>query len=265
MNVFWREMKAHSKSLIIWCIGVILLVFSGMNKYDRFSGTGQSMNDLIADMPKSLQAFMGSGGFDLSKVTGYYGVLYLYLILIATIHAVILGATIISKEERDKTAEFLFVKPISRRSIITSKLTAATAQLLIFNMITFISSILVVDQYGKGEEGVFSDISILMIGMFFLQLLFMVIGSGLASVLPNPKRAGALSTGILLLFFILSIVNDLNDYLNFLEFVTPYKYFDAKNLLHTGQLDPVFTCIALILIGVLVLITYVFFQKRDLK
>jgi ABC-2 type transport system permease protein len=265
MNVFWREMKAQRKSLIIWCIGIILLIISGMNKYGSFSGTGESMNDLMADMPKSMQVFMGSGGFDLSKVSGYYGVLYLYLILMATIHAVMLGATIIAKEERDKTSEFLFVKPMSRKTIITSKLAAAATQLLIFNLVTFISSSIVVQNYGEGEGDILYVITLLMIGMFILQVLFMVIGSGVAAVLHHPKRAGSLSTGILLLFFVLSIATDLNENLNGLKYMTPFKYFDAKDLMDSGGLDPIFTSLSLLFIGVLIIITYVFFQKKDLK
>ncbi|WP_318505648.1 hypothetical protein [Bacillus sp. T3] len=37
MNLFWREMKAHRKSLILWSIGMILMVYSGMGKYEAYS------------------------------------------------------------------------------------------------------------------------------------------------------------------------------------------------------------------------------------
>ena len=63
---------------------------------------------------------LGFSDLDLSKVSGYYGMLFIYLLLMATIHAAMLGATIIAKEERDKTSEFLFVKPVSRSKVITT-------------------------------------------------------------------------------------------------------------------------------------------------
>ena len=59
----------------------------------------------------------------------------------ATIHAAMLGATIIAKEERDKTSEFLFAKPVLRSTIITAKLLAAFVNIVVFNLITFISLI----------------------------------------------------------------------------------------------------------------------------
>ncbi|MFZ3373534.1 MAG: hypothetical protein WA131_11045 [Desulfitobacteriaceae bacterium] len=71
MNIFIREMKAHRKSLIIWCISVLLMVASGMSKYSVLSATGQSMNDLVAKMPRSVQTIMGLGFFDLTEASGY--------------------------------------------------------------------------------------------------------------------------------------------------------------------------------------------------
>lgn len=186
------------------------MVGSGISKYASMSSSGRSMNDLIAQMPKSLQAIMGAGTLDISKATGYFGILFFYLLLIATIHAVMLGATIISKEERDKTAEFLFVKPASRNKIITSKLLAALVNVVIFNIIAWVSSFIIVGNYSNGVS-VSGDIAITMAGMFILQLLFLVIGTAIAAVNKKPKTVSSLATGILLITFILSIAIDLND------------------------------------------------------
>lgn len=263
MNIFWREIKANRKSLILWCIGVIFMIISSMSKYASMSSSGQSMNELMASMPKSLQAIMGTRAFDLSKASGYYGTIFLYLLLMATIHAVMLGANIISKEERDHTAEFLFVKPISKKNIITSKLTAALLQIIVFNVITLITSILTVNNYSNGEK-VTVDITFLMIGMFILQLLFMMIGSAIAAVMKKPNTATAVSTGILLITFILSITIDLSEITASLKYLTPFKYFEAKNIMYDGGFDIPFVIISIILITILSTITYIIFQKRDL-
>ena len=63
MNVFIVEMKAHRKGLIIWAFGIIFMVAAGMGKYVALSSSGQSMNDLFAQMPKSMQAIFGIGSF----------------------------------------------------------------------------------------------------------------------------------------------------------------------------------------------------------
>ncbi len=145
-------MKAHRKSLIIWCVSMIFLIASGMGKYAGFSSTGESMNDLMQAMPQSLQAITGMGSFDLSQATGFYGVLFIYMALLAAIHAVLLGSTIISKEERDKTAEFLFVKPISRSKVVRIKLLAAAANVLVLDLAALLTSLAIVGYYSDGAS-----------------------------------------------------------------------------------------------------------------
>lgn len=264
MNIFFRELKAHRKSLIFWSIGVFLMVVSGMAKYSAYSSSGQSINELAASLPKSMRVVLGFNSGDLSKASVYFGMLYLYLLLMATIHAAMLGATIFAKEERDKTSEFLFAKPVSRPAIITAKLLAVLVNIVIFNLVTFISSVILVGQYNKGES-VNGDIAVLMTGMFILQLLFMVIGSAIAAVKKKPKTAASLAAGILLITYLLSIIIDLNDHIDALKYVTPFKYFEAKNIMSGSGLGLGYIVLSAALIAVLTAVTYVFYKKRDLN
>ncbi|MEH7107494.1 ABC transporter permease subunit [Bacillus sp. JJ1764] len=264
MNIFLKELKSHRKSLIFWCIGVFLMVVSGMQKYSAFKSSGQSINDMIGSMPKSLRAILGFGAMDLSKISGYYAMLFLYLLLMATIHAVMLGATIIAKEERDKTSEFLFVKPVSRRTIITAKLSAAFVNIVIFNLVTYGSLVSIMGKYSNGED-VNGDIAITMLAMFILQVLFMVTGSAIASIKKRPKTAASISAGVLMLTYLLSMAIDLNDDIEGLKYLTPFKYFEAKNIMFGGGLEISFVIISVILIAALSAITFVFYEKRDLN
>ncbi len=264
MNIFMREMKAHRKSLIFWCVGMIVMIISQMSKYTATSGDGQSLNTLMASMPKSLQAIIGSVSFDLSKLSGYYGMIFIYLALIATIHAAMLGADIISKEERDKTSEFLFVKPVSRNKVVTAKLSAAFVNIIILNIVTLITSIGLAGKYSKGEP-LTSVIVNLMLGMFVLQLIFMFLGTGIAAVSNNPKGASSLAMGILLTTFILYNAIGMNSHLEVLKYLTPYKYFDAKNLISSVGFEPVFMILSALIILVLFTVTYVFYRRRDLE
>jgi ABC-2 type transport system permease protein len=264
MNIVLKEMKSHRKSLIFWSIGMFLMVASGMVKYESLASSGQSMNDMLAGMPKSMLAVLGIGDFDISTVTGYYGLLFIYLLLMATIHAAMLGATIIAKEERDKTSEFLFVKPVSRNRVITAKLLAAFVNILFLNVVTFVSSFGLVEKYSNGEV-VTKDIAITMAGMFILQLLFMVIGSALAAVKMKSKNAVSLATGVLLLTYVISVAIDLNENIEVLKYLTPFKYFEAKNMMFGGGFEFIFVLLSGVLIAVLTAATFLFYKKRDLN
>jgi len=264
MNIFLRELRANRKSLIIWSIAILFMVLSGMSKYSAYSGSGQSMNELLSQIPKSLRAVMGMGNFDLTKVSGFYGMFYLYMLLMATIHAALLGAGIISKEERDKTTEFLMVKPVSRGKIITEKLLAALFNVIVFNIVTLVLSIAIVGKY-TSEESIKGEIVILMVGMFILQLVFLSIGTAIAAASRRPKTAASLATVVLLVSFILSSAISMNSKLEGLKYITPFKYFEAEKLLNGGGFEPVFVILSFIIIAVMVCVTYVFYKKRDLN
>ncbi len=264
MNIFIREMKANRKSLIIWCISMIAMIGGGMGKFLVFSSSGESISDIMGIYPKSLLNMLGISSFDLSKAIGFYGVLFLYLILISTVHAVMLGANIISKEETDKTIEFLFVKPVSRNKVITSKLLAVFLNIMILNIVTLISSYFIVN-YFNDSDAILGDITMLMVGMFIIQLIFMSIGSLLASVSKNPKTATSSATGILLITFMLFMIINMNDKIENLKYITPFKYFEAESIILGNGIDFVFIILSIIIIGVSLVGTYGFYKKRDLS
>lgn len=264
MNLFLRELKAHRRSLIFWCIAIFFMIISSIGKFTAYAETGQSMNELLSQIPASIKAVLGMGDFDLTKISGFYGMLYLYLLLMATIHAALLGANIIAKEEMDKTAEFLLVKPVSRGKIITAKLLAALFNIVVFNLVTLVFSVTLMGKYTKGED-ITREIFILMVGMFILQLMFLVIGTATAAAGKRPGSAASVATAILVVTFIISSAININSSLALFRYITPFEYFRADKLLNGGGFDPVFVILSLVIITVLVFVTYASYQKRDLK
>lgn len=264
MNIFVRELKDQRKSLIIWSIVIFFMIVSSIGKFTAYAETGQSMNELLSQIPSSIKAVLGMGNFDLTKVSGFYGMLYLYLLLMATVHASLLGANIIAKEERDKTTEFLMVKPVSRGKIITAKLLAALFNVVVFNVVTLFFSITLMGKYAKGES-ITGEICILMVGMFILQLMFLVIGTATAAISRRPRSAASVTTAILLVTFLISSVININSNLEPLKFVTPFEYFKAEKLLNGGGFEPGFLILSFVIIALLVLVTYRFYKKRDLN
>lgn len=262
MNIFWRELKALRRSLIIWSIAIFLMIVSSIGKFKAYAETGQSMNELLAQIPGSIKAVLGMGNFDLTKVSGFYGMLYLYLLLLATVHAALLGANIIAKEERDKTTEFLLVKPVSRTQIITAKLLAALFNIVVFNLVTLVFSIALMGKYAKGED-ITAEIGTLMVGMFILQLMFLLIGTATAAAGRRPKSAASAATAILLVTFVISSLININGSLEPLQYLTPFAYFKAERLLGGGGFEPVFLLLSLAIIALLTVVTYVSYKKRD--
>jgi ABC-2 type transport system permease protein len=263
MNIFRRELKAHRWGLLFWSIGMVFLVLSGMAKFAAYEQAGQSAAELMNQLPKGVQVIFGLTGFDLTKASGFYGILFLYIAVMGAVHAVLLGSGLISKEERDKTSEFLYAKPVSRNKAITSKLLAGLANLVVLNLVTTWSSFYFVGYYGKNENNT-REILLLMTGLFFLQIIFFALGALIAGTARKPKMAPGRATTVMLLAFVLYYVVNLNESLDFLKYFTPFKYFDAAIVMKDG-LSPLYIVLSLAITGLAVFGTYRYYGARDLN
>lgn len=263
MNVFKKEMKANLKSLIIWCCAQVFIIFAGMMKYQGFADSEVDINALFDAFPKEIMVVFGIGSVDISRVAGYYSVFFLYFMLLAAVHAVMFGAVVVSKEERDHCADFVYTKPIRRFQVIGPKLLAGVVNILLFNMVTFAASVFFIAQHNKGD-GLIDKVSLTMLALFILQLFFLALGAMFGAILKNTKRATAVASGLVMGFFILSVVVDLYDKLTFLAILTPFKYFEGSTMMINDQLS--FNSAAILLSVTLVFfgLTFVAFNRRDL-
>jgi len=243
---------------------MVFLIYAGMMKYGAFEKTGESVNEIFAQMPPALLKVLGmDGGGDLTSVAVFYSIFYLYFVLLAAVHALMTGAIIIGKEERDKTAEFLLVKPITRFQITTEKTLAAFAHVLAINLVTLVISVVAVMPYAKGVN-YFSDIVMVCIGLFFVQLLFFGLGICLGGALHRSKTATGLGGGIILTTFMLKVLIDLNKDLEGLTILTPFSYFSGDALMLKNELDLALAAVATIAGLTLIAIGYWRFNIRDI-
>ena len=262
MNVFFREIKANRKALIIWSICMFLLVISGMGKYSAYSSGGASA-DVFASMPFSLKVLLGIGSFDVTTLRGFFAFLFPYLEITVAIHAGLLGTNLIAKEEIDKTAEFLMVKPLSRTTIVAAKLFAGFVNVLILNIITFLSSIAIVSAYKKNES-MTKEFLELFLSMFVVQMIFFSIGAFFAAFLKKSKVAGSLTMAVLLGGFVVSKVTSLTPHLDFLNVLSPFTYFSLDDVVNQDTLNLLILLLSCLLSAVLLYACLVFYNRRNL-
>ena len=242
---------------------MVMMIYAGMAKYTAYATSGQDITALMAQIPATVRAALGFSDLDVMKASGFYGMLYLYVLLMTTIHAVLLGANILAKEERDHTSEFLNSKPSSRSRTVTAKLLAAIVNVAVLNLICLGLSITVVEQYAHGEN-LTSDILLLMVAMFILQLLFLFLGTAIAAVGKNPRTAASIGSTVMLSAYIVSIVVDVSKNLSFLRYLTPFKYFAAATVMKNQAFEPVYLILSAVFIAIAIGATYYGYNKRDL-
>jgi len=261
-NILKHELKFNRKSLIIYSFVVFILIFISMQEFSAGSG-GQSMNEIMQMMPKPLQNAMGVGVFDYGVAIEYFGGTFIYFALVVLIHAAMLGANIIAKEERDKTVEFLNTKPVSRNEILTGKLSAAFILIVILNIVMLLSIIISMTSINSEDNYIKSTIS-LCAGLFCMQIFLAAAGVFFACILKNSKRAASVAMGLAMLFFVLQFIIDSTGQVDFLRWITLYKYFDPKDILKESY-NIFYPVIPLVITGLFVVYSYRFYRNRNFK
>jgi len=134
--LYLKELKRNRKNALIW--GSIVLGFTLMilSIYPSFAEMGEQMALLMSKMPQEMARAFGIDDETWSSIIGFYATYYgIYITLLMGIFTSSTGATILGKEERDGTAEFLLTRPISRASIVDSKYAALLTLLLLIYVI----------------------------------------------------------------------------------------------------------------------------------
>ena len=262
MNIFVRELKANLKSLVIWGVIVILLVMVGVSKFSAYYGNPEMLKILDSLPPAMLDAF-NMKAFNLTTVSGFFGVMFSYLALLASIAAAMWGSDIISKEERDKTVEFSLTLPVTRSRVVTAKALAALVNCIGLLLITWGASAASVMRYPP-EAGFSRFLTLCMLALLLMELIFLAIGIFLGCAMKQYRRAGSVAVSLLLGTFFLSVISGLNKNLDFLKYFSPFRYFDASLLLRESRMDIVFVGLSLVIILASMVGAYLTYARRDL-
>jgi ABC-2 type transport system permease protein len=266
MNIFLRELKAHYRSFLIWALSMAFLIAGGMMKYSAFAKTGQAVNELFNQLPPALLKVMGvDASMDLSSVAVFYSIFFLYFMLLTSVHSCLLGAAIIAKEERDKTADFLLVKPVKRHQVITAKIMAALLMVVLYNLVTFALSAWFVEKANQSGHPLTGQIFAVTSALLIIQVLFLSIGLFLGAWSRSAARASGMATTIILGTFLLKVLIDLRSNLDYLKFLTPFGYFKSTEIMFDHKIDPFYILLSAAIVALTVAATYFFFQKRDLR
>ncbi len=262
MNILRRELRANLRSLIIWGVIVILFVLTGVSKFSAYYNNPE-MLAILDSMPPALMDAFSFEAFNLTTLTGFFGIMFTYFALLLSIAAAMWGSDIISKEERDKTVEFSLTLPVTRSRVVTAKALAALVNCIALLLITWGASVVSATQYEPDSE-FFAFLRLCMVAIFFMQLIFLAIGILLGCALKQYRRASAIAVSLLLGTYFLSIMSSLNKNLEFLKYLSPFKYFDPVVLLRESRFDLAYVGLALAIVVACMAGAYVAYSRRDL-
>ena len=227
-----KELRRTRVGLVIWCVMVGLVALMGILEYPVLGQNLDLLEEALDLIPKIGQLVFGVYRVDLNEPIGYFVVMYYWTGLIIFVHAIYTGASIISKESRDKTAEYLFTKPYPKSTIVTAKILTALINILAVGLTATVMSLLAMIPI-TNESAVYGRVFAACVGLLITQGVLLMLGL-LCSALFKGYKAGVFSAvGVLLLSYCLMFFVQYIDAPH-LYFLSPLTFFSVSEVVKDG-------------------------------
>lgn len=262
MNIFWREIKAFSKFTTIWTLAISAWIIILSLFFPAFYDNADVIMKALESYPEAVRNLIGLSPDSLSSFLGFYTFVFNGAVEIGIIQAVILGASVIFKEVSGKTVDFLFTRPATRRQIITSKLSASCISLLITTIVCFlVSSLMAV--FMSPDTVNLKLLFMVSITLFFIQLLFMIIGTLLAVIFVKMKSATTIAISALLINQILFDIFKPVLGEKAVRYIIPIKYFNSEYIIKNSSYEVSFIVLTFLLIIAGLVLSLSIYEKKD--
>ncbi|MDF2942751.1 MAG: hypothetical protein K0S01_1609 [Herbinix sp.] len=263
MNIYLYELKSLRKSAILWICAMIALAALYFSIYPSMSSDALEFKELLSNYPPTVRAMLGIDLDYITSILGFYSMIFGFIILCGAIQAMNLGVSILSKESRERTADFLLVKPVSRQFIITAKLMASFTTIVVTDIIFCLASFAIANRVKTVD---FSNKVLFMINLtlFFIQLIFLAVGVVVSVFFNKIKSVLPLSLGIVFGLYMIGALLATGEDAETLRFLSPFKYFNITYIIKNSSYEVSYLILSMIIVVVSVIATYIIYSRKDI-
>lgn len=267
MNVFLLEIRNLRKSALAWTLSVSIIVLLMLAFYPSMKSEAMQAlaNAKLESIDPAVLAILGIHEIpDFTVITNFYGYVLQYITLALMVFATHQTVSLLVKEESDGTIEYLYAKPVSRKTILAQKsvahLATFLAMLVVIAGVTLVGYLIFSDfTFGKSLR----ENAILYGSVFFIGLVFSAVGLLASALVRSNRSAAAITIAIVFGTFVLGAMSEVVDGLGFLRYFSPMDWIKVQKLMQEG-IRPGEWIIGLALIAGCPLLSYLKYRKKDL-
>lgn len=260
MTILRHELKQSRMSFWIWTIVISFMIGVCVFIYPEMKGEMENISDVFSDMG-SFSAAFGMDQLNFGTLLGYYAIECGNVLgLGGAFFAAICGASVLAKEEKEHTAEFLLTHPVSRRNVITQKLIAVMLQVVVLNIIVF--AVVVAGMFGIGENVPWEELILLHTAYLLLQIELAGICFGISAFL--RRGSIGIGLGIAVTMYFLNLISNITESAEFLKYITPFGYANGTGIVTEMLLDMKLVVLGMAYAIVGVILAYWKYMKKDI-
>jgi ABC-2 type transport system permease protein len=261
--IYRYELRQRWSSVGIWIGSLAGIVLIFMSLFSSFSADMAVMNQMLEKFPPEFKAVFGLTALDLATLEGYYAFCFIFCQLCLAIQAANYGLSLVSVEEAELTADFLLTRPLSRPTILTSKLLAALTSLLVTQIFFWAASLASITLFKGNAQYELNAIFLLFGSTVIFQLIFFSVGLLISLLVSRMRSITPWSLGLALGTYVISafsgILGDAK-----LEYLSPFKHFEPGKIIRNLQYDTRLVLLDVALVILAVGVSYWLYQNRDI-
>ena len=246
-----------------WSLAIFSLIFINLIFYPSFKDQAAQLEQSFASIPESARSLFSDTG-DLFSPVGYLSsqVFYLMLPMLLGILAIVLGSSLIAREEKEGTVELLLSRPVSRSSFLLSKATVGIVIVLIAATVAEVATVALSKMVGLAVPS--DNIALATVAATIIALSFGAVAFAITSL----GKARVASVGLASLFalggYIIASLSGAATWLKWPSKVFPFHYYKPSEILQdTYNWNNMWFMVAIIAASAVV--SYIAFRRRDIS
>lgn len=262
MNMYLHELKVMRKSAIKWTLGLIALSAMFLSIYPSMSSDAEGYKKILSNYPEQIRAALGINLNYITSILGFYSMIFSFIVLCGAIQAMNMGLSILSKEGREKTADFLLVKPVSRASIVSSKLLAGLTTIIVTDIIFYLITLIIVNCINNHAYDA-KKFFMINLTLLFVQLIFMALGTQISVFMSKLKSVLPISLGVVFGSYLIgAFVTVGKD--DIIRYLSPFRYFDITYIIKNSRYEVSYLIATIFIVVVSIIGSYMIYIKKDI-
>ena len=224
-NIVTAEVSLNQRSLLIWAFIVIIVVLVYLGSFSFINNLG--IVEMIEEYPEVLITVLGMTPDRFTDVNRYHGgLVMLYVLLLASIYAMMLAGGMVTRDVDLCTVEFLYTRPVSRSVIFLSKALAFLITMTLFWIVIYLASTAMgIFWVAPGQFDISAQFTAHLMGY----LACLAAGGTVLALAPFFNRSQtttSLAIGLGFAFFLLNSLAAIYEQLYFLKYLSIHYYAD---------------------------------------
>ncbi len=263
-NLLIKDLQRNFKAFFGGSISVIFFIGITIGIYSSMRDSMAEISDLYATLPESIMEALNFGEDQWNTMLGFYAIYFVYYVpIMGGIFAYYLGGRLLADEEQNKTAEFLLSRPLSRNAVVATRLLVYTIYIAGFNVLVYVTGLVSCGIASDWDYSVLNFTILHIYGMMFC-LFIGYLGFFISVLMKKARSSVMIGVTIVMGSYLFDMVIRITDRVQFLSYLTPYKYMNIDAISPDYGLD---TWRLLVLFGasvILITVSFLRYRRKDI-